>query len=266
MTEIAKKCLLIGINYVKTRMKLNGCINDSNNIKDFLIKNNYYKKEDIIMMNDYTKGNLYPTKKNMEKQLLNLVEFANKNIGKEVHIFISYSGHGYHVPDKDGDELDGLDEVLCPVDCQTKGVIVDDWIKKEIINKFHEKTKIVALIDACFSGTSFDLKYNYKCDENNNCLIEPKQNLTNSDIIMISGCMDTQESADAYLFDKTSWKYKYQGAMTASFLENYKKDTNYYDLLNNMRNWLKEKGFQQIPQLSSGKIIDTKSSFFLNIF
>jgi metacaspase-1 len=29
-----------------------------------------------------------------------------------------YSGHGTQIPDDDGDEADGMDEALCPVDYQ----------------------------------------------------------------------------------------------------------------------------------------------------
>lgn len=36
------------------------------------------------------------------------------------------SGHGGQIKDKDGDEMDGYDEVIFPVDYQTAGCIVDD--------------------------------------------------------------------------------------------------------------------------------------------
>ncbi len=36
------------------------------------------------------------------------------------------SGHGGQIKDKDGDEVDGYDEVIFPVDYKTAGCIVDD--------------------------------------------------------------------------------------------------------------------------------------------
>jgi metacaspase-1 len=41
-------------------------------------------------------------------------------------LFFHYSGHGGQTPDLDGDEDDGFDEVIFPVDYQTTGHIVDD--------------------------------------------------------------------------------------------------------------------------------------------
>ena len=36
-------------------------------------------------------------------------------------VWIHYSGHGGRVPDDDGDEDDGYDETLIPIDFQRKG-------------------------------------------------------------------------------------------------------------------------------------------------
>ena len=47
-------------------------------------------------------------------------------------MFLFYSGHGFQQPDLDGDEKDGLDETLVPVDAfvdedgKIKGMITDD--------------------------------------------------------------------------------------------------------------------------------------------
>ena len=111
----AKKALLIGINYFNTENVLSGCINDSNNIKRFLLKHNYFRESEITMMNDYQYDDRYPVKKNILKQFKNLVRFANRHKDKQVCLFISYSGHGYFVEDSNSDESDGYDEALCPI-------------------------------------------------------------------------------------------------------------------------------------------------------
>ena len=115
--KIVKKCLLIGINYTGTSNQLSGCINDSNNLKKFLIKNKYMKEKDITMMNDNCKDGLYPSKVNIEKQLNLLIDFANKNKDEIVRFVVAYSGHGSYMIDYNHDEADGKDEVLCPIDC-----------------------------------------------------------------------------------------------------------------------------------------------------
>jgi hypothetical protein len=43
-------------------------------------------------------------------------------------LFFHYSGHGGQTKDMDGDEEDGFDEVVYPVDFETAGHIVDDVI------------------------------------------------------------------------------------------------------------------------------------------
>lgn len=40
-----------------------------------------------------------------------------------------FSGHGGQTLDQDGDEADGLDEFICPVDYKSAGNIVDDELK-----------------------------------------------------------------------------------------------------------------------------------------
>lgn len=41
-------------------------------------------------------------------------------------LFLHYSGHGGQTKDLNGDEVDGLDEVIFPVDYKWTGHIVDD--------------------------------------------------------------------------------------------------------------------------------------------
>lgn len=41
-------------------------------------------------------------------------------------LFLHYSGHGGSQADETGDEADGSDETLCPVDYAAEGVIIDD--------------------------------------------------------------------------------------------------------------------------------------------
>ena len=76
---------------------------------------------------------------------------------------------------------------------------------------------------------------------------------------MISGCMDNQTSADAYI------NSKYQGAMTWSFLDTVNKKPNltWIELITTMRSSLKTSTYQQIPQLSSGKKLDLTAEICL---
>jgi hypothetical protein len=67
-------------------------------------------------------------------------------------VVVQYSGHGSFVPDRDGDEPDGLDECLCPWDVATQGPIVDD----ELAAIYKDRPRGVRLLmvsDSCHSGT-----------------------------------------------------------------------------------------------------------------
>ena len=268
MTDTVKKCLLMGLNYIGTDLELNGCINDSENLRAFLIGGEYLKEtDDIVMMNEHQQNDLVPYKANILKQLDKLVKFCNENKDKKIPIVLAYSGHGYHVRDTSGDEKDGWDEVLCPIDFNTAGFIVDDYLFKNFICKLPSNVTLVMLIDACHSGTVMDLKYNYMVRSTTTSYsVNASMPATKCNCILISGSKDSQTSADAYLLDPNEHKKEYQGAMTASFIANYKDGITYKKLVTNMRTWLKAKKFDQIPQLSSGKHININSPFVLSQF
>ena len=131
--------------------------------------------------------------------------------------------------------------------------ILDDELKNIIQNNLKEGVTMFALFDSCFSGTVLDLKYQYLDSTNYDNFTENNNNLeTLGNVCMISGCMDSQTSVDAYINNKP------QGAMTWSFLESLKtlENPTWRELVKNMRDILKINGLEQIPQFSSGKIMD----------
>jgi hypothetical protein len=124
------------------------------------------------------------------------------------------------------------------------------------------------MFDSCFSGTVVDLKYNYLTsisdtneDDTNLLTINSTSQDTPSQVIMISGCKDNQTSADAYVnYFNTNIN---SGAMTYSFLQTIQDlglNISLKTLIKNMRKILKENGFSQIPQLSSGTLIDISTT------
>ncbi|WDZ78119.1 caspase family protein [Ensifer adhaerens] len=71
-------------------------------------------------------------------------------------VYIYFSGHGLQVKDVDGDEQDGLDEALAPVDIVSgetdwQGAILDDEIDR-ILERLQGRA-VTMVIDACHSGT-----------------------------------------------------------------------------------------------------------------
>lgn len=57
------------------------------------------------------------------------------------------------VQDLDGDEEDGLDETLMPVDYEDVGHIVDDEIHSILVDGLQAGSSLTSVIDTCHSGT-----------------------------------------------------------------------------------------------------------------
>ena len=264
--KIVKRGLLVGINYTGTCNELCGCINDSENLEKLLLRNNYFNENELIFMNDKKVGSLYPTKENMWKQINDMIDFANSHINDKVYLIFSYSGHGTYQRDDNGDEEDGYDEALCPIDCDERGFIVDDDIREKFISKLGSNVTLIMFIDACHSGTIIDLRYLYECDIKDNCDVNTVEDNTKCQVVVVSGCRDNQTSADAYVEEFETNINEFQGAMTASFIANYTDGISTHKLITKMRKWLKEHRYNQIPQLSSGQVMATTTPFMLSSF
>ena len=74
-----------------------------------------------------------------------------------------FSGHGLQQPEYcKGDEIDGLDETICPVDFLREGMITDNEINSIIVQPLKQGVTLHAIVDACHSGTILDLLFVYK--------------------------------------------------------------------------------------------------------
>jgi metacaspase-1 len=71
------------------------------------------------------------------------------------------AGHGGQTKDLDGDEDDGYDEVIYPVDFRTAGHIVDDEMHRVMVASLQPGVRLTAIFDSCHSGSALDLPYIY---------------------------------------------------------------------------------------------------------
>jgi len=152
-----KKALLVGINYFQTKSELKGCINDVKNVKEFLLQNGF--KDSGPTMTVLTDNNpaAMPTRNNIISACMWL---THDNQPGDT-LFFHYSGHGGQVEDTSGDESDGMDETILPVDFQKNGQIIDDHLHVLLVQSLQAGVKLIAIFDSCHSGTALDLPFIY---------------------------------------------------------------------------------------------------------
>ena len=264
-----KKALLIGINYVGSQNQLNGCVNDINNIQNFLIKSCGYMSNNITILT-----NTNATDDNIQAAIINLITGCTKGDT----LFFYYSGHGSTVPGTTGE---ALDDAIIPNDYLTGGFITDDWLYANLCLKVPVGVSLWAFTDCCHSGTMFDLKYNWQynpiyngkgaCNgiqyntndwaNNFNVSILPFNKDTQGDVYLFSGCQDEQTSADTYVNNQS------QGAFTFCLLQFIQNNPTTYnkktigDMLKEIDCRLQINGYGQRSQLSVGNINDMNNRF-----
>ncbi|KAI1344146.1 peptidase C14, caspase domain-containing protein [Xylariaceae sp. FL0016] len=164
-----KKALIIGINYYGTENELKGCINDSQNVRDFLVNEWGFSPSthDMVMMSDHPENEgtpFYPTGENMMSAFKWLVS-CNKPGDS---LWLSYSGHGGQVKDDDGDRPTGFDDTICPVDFGENGQITSEVLHRAIVTPMNPACRLTILFDCCHSGSACELPYVYRPDAEGN--------------------------------------------------------------------------------------------------
>lgn len=157
-----RKALLIGINYFNTSNQLRGCINDVRNMQQFLVQAGGYRPDDMVVLTDDSTNQMnIPTKYNMLRAMEWLVSDAQPGDC----LFFHYSGHGGEEKDLNGDEIDGNDECIYPVDFQQNGSIIDDVLHDILVKRLPSGCKLTAIFDSCHSGTAMDLPFMYRAQD-----------------------------------------------------------------------------------------------------
>lgn len=250
---IKGKALLFGLNYAHCKEgQLSGCINDVNEISQY-ISNNVQIPVDKYTDDIDLKSTSYD---GIIQKLYGLaIESYKDNLE---FVWIHYSGHGSYQKDVSGDEKDGNDEGLVPSDYEKKGILIDDIINR-VFSLFNPKTKILFICDSCHSGSMVDLKYTW--NEKRQSTIDNPKCSVKAKTILISGCMDNQTSADAW---NLLGDFKSIGALTACILKVLKRSSQQiYDVfvfVNSVRSELRKGGFSQYPILSSNFDITVEPS------
>lgn len=157
-----KRAVLVGINYVGSCAELSGCHNDVHNMVKYIKDVHGFEDENIVLLLDDGE-NINPTKDNIEAAWVKLVSETEEGDA----VFVHYSGHGSRLEDDNGDEEDGFDECLVPVDYETGEFIRDDNIFKTLVGPLPAGCTMTAVMDSCHSGTVLDLPFVFVPGEGN---------------------------------------------------------------------------------------------------
>lgn len=266
-----KRALLVGINTYPTA-PLRGCVNDVMAMQDIL--KNVYSFKDITVITDDN-----ATTAAIRQGLSDLV--SDLHPGDVV--YFHYSGHGSQVYDSKYDddfEVDGLDEIICPVDLDWRTKMITDDELKAIFDTVPSGVNLSVTLDCCNSGGALDQDNQYqalgeatKSIEDGRYLPPPPEELVeeiagiigfkpralsrnvNATSLLITGCQAHQTSADAYI------EGKYMGACTYYLIKNIKANpsTNYKALVDIMNNDLATQGYTQRPELNGPESLFDKS-------
>lgn len=264
-----KKALLVGINIYKPELNANlrGCVNDVQDMRDVLV--NLYKFDPTnirVVVDDRA------TKANMIERLQWLIN--DTKAGDE--LVFHYSGHGSQVADRNGDEVnDHLDEIMCPHDLNWDDPLTDD-ILASILSRLPQGVHLTVVSDSCHSG-SITRDLGNPNDKNKPRFIPPPFDIASRSMdrnlpvrklgklaqkgaqnhVLLSGCMDNQTSADAYI------NGRYNGALTWSLVTTLKMNPNatYKDVHKMILDKLSKGGYSQKPQLSGNNPLLTRPFF-----
>lgn len=252
------KALLIGINYeMIPELRLYGCINDALNTKSLLEKL-YPACKNVRIMTDHT--SVKPSK----AAIFEGIRWLVKDLKAGQTVYLHYSGHGTRVRDTNGDERSGADSCICSYDGNTVELITDDELRAYLVNQIPNGCKCVAVIDSCNSGTALDLRYTWKTTEPGKLTFDQDSSYakTTGNVIFVSGCRD-----DQYAMDTVDAFGNGIGALTNALLitwKTYGTNLKLKHLLWDVRKHLKENGYTQIPQISTGTPSSSEASLDLN--
>jgi hypothetical protein len=254
---MASKALLVGINAYPAPNQLHGCINDIDDVAAYLTAHSHFKDSDIERITD-----AQATTANIRAALEKLVASVKPGDRALFH----YSGHGAQMPTLSNGEIDGLDEVICPVDFDwsDEHAIRDDDFNK-IFSKVPAGVEFVWVSDSCHSGTLERLAPPPGHEQDKSREIVPEGKLADDilaardrgvterkltapqklNVALISGCQSRQTSADAHIDGR------YSGAATYFLLQQLRAGPNLplEDLVKKVNHALRGARYDQEPGL-----------------
>ncbi|KAF9042934.1 peptidase C14, caspase domain-containing protein [Panaeolus papilionaceus] len=231
-------------------------------MRKYLMEHHNFKSENIILLTDDELGgaSAKPTRREMFNAMSWLVDGARMHDS----LFFHYSGHGGQVDDESGQELDGKDEVIFPMDFKEAGDIIDDDLFKTLVEPLPPGARLTAVFDACHSGTVLDLPYLHSAHgrlrsvQHISRRMRSRGQAPSADVISFSACKDDETSADTFHGGVAV------GAMSYALITTLKDNPHqtYEQLLRHLRDILIPK-YDQKAQISGTHPVDLDRQFIL---
>ena len=136
---MTRRALVCGVNAYPTPATLSGCVNDAVAWSRALTGRGFVV--DVMIDGDCTQRAI----------LGRLLDMVTQSKPGDVLAFV-FSGHGTRLRDLNGDEQDGWDEALVPVDYQTGRFILDDDLRA-VFSQLPAGVALTVIADSCHSGT-----------------------------------------------------------------------------------------------------------------
>jgi hypothetical protein len=142
------------------------------------------------------------------KRFLEIFDSCIQQLHDGDTLFMTFSGHGGQIDDKDGDELDGKDEIWCFYD----HYLIDDDLREKwqlfrkgvriivVSSSCHSRSTLKVCDNDCFSGSVFkaDTGIQKIVNQNGKSILEAyfPDPLIKAGIVHLSACEDYQQSED----------------------------------------------------------------------
>ena len=144
-----KWALLIGVDdYIKgsDSRDLRGCENDVLMTREVLTTKFVFPEQNI--------RTLLSTEATTQNIIRAIEDWLIGKTQPEDIVYLHFSGHGSQTDDRNGDEDDGKDELICPSDVESRDintVITDDQLRG-LLDRIPSRN-VTVVLDACHSGT-----------------------------------------------------------------------------------------------------------------
>lgn len=263
---MAKYALLVGINSYPSS-PLNGCINDVLDLRERLIQVYGFKQNLIRCLFD---------RRATKFAILSGLQWLISRGGPGDDLVFQFSGHGSQVPDLNGDEIDKLDEILCPYDYDLQwNTPLSDDVLAQLFKPLVKGAHLTVILDSCHSGTGTrEIK---ATGETRSRYISPPLDLTLSSNgtepirrlgvkmrkttlglsidptmrhVLLAGCRSNQTSSDAIIGGRPN------GAFTRCLLDSLTElGHTWVDVIERTNKLLSERHFAQEAQLEGSQAL-----------